>query len=72
MLARIGTAQAGLERLQRALGYARGSLQRSDVPGIDGAIFMAVAEVELRHAREMATEVMAAVDLATATPEPRS
>lgn len=72
MTKRIDRAEELLRTLEKRLGYARQSLARWDVPGVDGALYRAVAEVELRRARELAPEAFAAVDLATATPEPRS
>lgn len=69
MLARIESACAALDRVQKALRFSAGALRRSEAPGIDGALYLATAEVELRRARDLAGEAMAAIDLATATPE---
>lgn len=71
-LARLDSAQASLERLVKSLGFAAGALRRSEITGIASALYLATAEAELHRARELAKEAFATVDLATASPEPRS
>ena len=71
-LARIDSAQASLERLAKALGFAAGALRRSRGEAVTSPLYLATAEAELHSARNLAKEAFALVDLATATPEPRS
>lgn len=72
MLARIDSAEAALKRVTTALGYVRGSLQRADAAGETGLVYRAAAEREMQAARKLSIEAFALVDMATATPEPRS
>ena len=71
-LARIDSAQAALERLVKALGFAAGALRRSRAEAVTSPLYLATAEAELHSARELAKEAFELVALATATPEPRS
>lgn len=72
-VARIDAAEVALRRLQSSLGYVRGSLVRAEAAGDDtGLVYLAAAEREMQGARALAFEAFATVDLATASPEPRS
>lgn len=71
-VARIDAAEVAIRRLQSSLGYVRGSLVRAEAAGDTGLVYAAAGEREMQSARSLAFEAFALVDLATATPEPRS
>ena len=62
-LAALDGAERALRRLVSALGFAAGCLRRADAG--HGAQFANAGAVEMRRARQLAIEAMAAVDRAT-------
>lgn len=70
-LSRIESAVAAADRLFSSLRFAASSARRSErETGINGALYLAVAEAALDDCREMAEKAMEAV--LAAQPEPRS